>query len=303
MTDYSYRYWEPDQGLEEQQAKVYYEANDIDFRPEAPNRIKEQFSKFNIKPEHVRYAFRGEKMVGYIHARIQERVKEIVLSYPWTVPNTPAEVRDTLFDEMVQFFQDQDEFSDFQIRVNPFTKPEANLEFLKQRGFVIKNTWKRLLLPLSEVAKGNYDPKFTSRFGTEEDIEALISLTKDDGSYAKQLDSDEKIRKYITENVLPTGHLVLVYENEILTAACAPKEEEKRVIMDFAVFRDVKNQEPFVPLFVELAKACVNSGYGKNKPIVVYTDNMDTPVEEQKFLQQFTPVQTEILMYYCYLEN
>lgn len=214
-----------------------------------------------------------------------------------------ATLIDTLFDEMIQSFRDQDQFSAFQLRVNPFIKPEANLEFLRRRGFVIKNTWKRLLLPLSEVANANYDPKYTAHIGSEEDIEALISLIKDDGSYAKQFDSDEKIRKYITESVLSTGHLILVYENEILTAACAPKEEENRVIMEFAVFKDVKNQEPFVPLFVELAKACVNSGYGKNKPIVVYTDNMDTPVEEQKFLQQFTPIQTEILMYYCYLET
>ena len=67
-------------------------------------------------------------------------------------------------------------------------------------------------------------------------------------------------------------------------------------------FKDIKNQEPFIPLFVELAKECVNSGYGENKPILVYTDNMDTPLEEQKFLKQFTPEKLDVLMYYCYLE-
>ncbi len=89
-------------------------------------------------------------------------------------------------------------------------------------------------------------------------------------------------------------------KNNVLSAACAPKVGEDRLIMDFAVFDDIKNQEPFVPLFVELAKACFNSGYGKNKPILVYTDNMDTSVEEQEFLQQFTPIQTKTLMHYCY---
>ncbi|MFQ5976548.1 MAG: hypothetical protein ACE5OZ_00275 [Candidatus Heimdallarchaeota archaeon] len=302
MTDYTYKSWKPDQGLEEQQAEVFNAANEFKFQPATANQIKKQFSKLKINPKSVRYAFRGEKMVGYVQARIQEQVKEIVISFPWTIPNTPTEVRDTLFDEIIQSFRDQDHFSDYQFRVNPMAKPEVNLEFIKSRGFIVKNTWKELLLPLSEVANADSDQKYTSHVGSEKDMEVLVSLIKDDGSYAKRFDSDEKVRKYITENVLSTGHLILVYANEILTAACAPKEEENHVIMDFAAFKDVKNQEPFVPLFVELAKACVNSGYGQNKPILVYTDNMDTPEEEQKFLQQFTPAQTEILMYYCYLE-
>ncbi|MHA2203175.1 MAG: hypothetical protein ACW991_05750 [Candidatus Hodarchaeales archaeon] len=300
MTDYSYRFWTPSQGLEEQQAEVFYLANNMEFKSAHADKIKKYFKRVKPNSKHVRYAFQGEKMVGYIHARVQEQVKEIVLSYPWTIPNTPTEVRNTLFDEMVQFFRNEDQFSDFQLRVNPFAEPEANVRFLESCGFVVQNTWKELLLPLIEVASADYDAKYTSRLGTKQDIPGLISLIKDDGSYA-HFDSDEKIKNYILEEVLPTGHLILVYEDEILTAACAPKEEEMRIIMDFAVFKNVKDQAPFIPLFVELAKACVNSGYGKNKPILVYTDNMDTPVEEQTFLQKFTPVQTKILMYYHYL--
>lgn len=303
MVEIHYKFWKPDQGFEEQQAEVFNEANDYKFQPASSNQIKKQYSALKMNSKHVRYAFHGEKMVGYIQARVQEQVKEIVISYPWIIPSTPPEVQETLFEEMIQFFLDQDQFSTFQVRVNPMAKPKANLEFLKERGFVVKNTWKELLLPLSEVANAKYDPKFISHVGSEGDMEALIALIKEDGSYANQFDSDEKIRDYITDRVVSKGQLILVYENEILTAACAPKEEENRIIMDFAVYKNVKNQEPFIPLFVELAKACVNSGYGNNKPILVYTDNTDTPREEQVFLKQFTPVKSEILMYYFYRDS
>jgi hypothetical protein len=300
MTNFEYRNWEPNQGLEEQQADVFNEANKYKLQPTTAEHIKKLNTKYNIKSEHVRYAFTGKKMVGYIHARVQEQVKEIVLSFPWTIPNTPTKVRDTLYNNIIQYFRDQSKFTNFQLRVNPMSEPKTNITFLLEHGFVIKNTWKELLLSLSSVANAKYNPKFTSRLGSEDDIEDLIELTKKDGSYAKQLDTDGKIRDYLANEIIPTDHVTLVYDNNVLCAACAPKVGENRLIMDFAVFNDIKNQEPFVPLFVELAKACVNSGYGKNKPILVYTDNMDTPVEEQEFLQQFTPIQIKTLMHYCY---
>ena len=300
MTDYEYKMCEPTQRLEEQQAEVFNEANEYKFHPANADQIKNLYSRYKMKPEYIRYAFHGKKMVGYIHARVQEQVKEIVISFPWTIPHTPAEVRDSLFQMIIQYFKDQGNFTEFQLRANPMAQPEANITFFLHQEFSIKNTWKELLLSLSDVAKAEYNPKFTSRLGSEKDIEDLICLTKKDGSYAKQFDTDDKIRDYIVKEIIPTNHTIVVYEDDHLCAACTPKEEENRLIMDFAVFRNVKNQEPFIPLFVELAKACINSGYGTNKPILVYTDNMDTPVEEQQFLKQFTPVLTKIAMYYCY---
>ena len=102
--------------------------------------------------------------------------------------------------------------------------------------------------------------------------------------------------------------MVLILENDVLTAAGAPvvfkppQEDEERIILRFAAFKDSKKQEQFIPLFVEAAKECLNSGYGENKPILVYTDNMDTSKEEKAFLKQFTPIKSDILMYYYYLE-
>jgi hypothetical protein len=309
MTIHSYRYWEPDQGLEEQQAEVYNEANSAKFQPADAEQIKKQYEKEKPNSKHIRYAFHNEKMVGYIQTKVKEDVKEIVLSYPWTIKDTPIEVRDKLFDEMIGWFRSNENYSEYVFRVNPFPSPKESLAFLKSRNFVEKNVWKVLLLPMDKVASATYGPEFTSRLGTIDDIDKVITLIKDDGTYSGQFDTDEKIKQYLLEKIFPDGHLVLVYENDILTAAAAPlivkpsEKEEERVILRFAAFKNVKDQRTFIPLFIEVAKECINSGYGENLPILVYTDNMDTPKEEQVFLSQFPPLKSTDLMYYYYHEE
>ena len=65
MTEYEYKMWEPNRGLEEQQAEVYNEANEYKFHPAKADQIKNLYSRYKMKPEYVRYAFHGKKMVGY----------------------------------------------------------------------------------------------------------------------------------------------------------------------------------------------------------------------------------------------
>ncbi|MHA2224555.1 MAG: hypothetical protein ACXAC8_05095 [Candidatus Hodarchaeales archaeon] len=309
MVDYIYKYWEPNQGFEELQAEVFNEGNSYKFQPANADQIKNQYEKENIDPKTVRYAFSGEKMVSYVQARIKEKSKEVHFSFPWAVPDTPTDVQDKLFDEMLTYIQKQENLSDSKIRVNAYAKPEENLEFLRKRGFVEKNAWKNLLLPLSDVSRAKYDEKFSSRIGTEEDIDSLITLIKEDGRYVSQFENDEAISKYLKESVLATGHLVLIYENDILAAASAPlifkppQEDEKRIILRFTAFKNVKNQETFIPMIVEVAKECLSSDYGKNKPLLVYTDNMDSPPQQITFLEQFDPIKSEEFMYYYYLEK
>jgi hypothetical protein len=37
--------------------------------------------------------------------------------------------------------------------------------------------------------------------------------------------------------------------------------------------------------------------------LVVYTDDMDTPHEQAEFLAKFTPIKSDLFMYYYYLEK
>ena len=309
MSKITYKNWAPDQDFENQQAEVFNEANPFKFQPASGEQIKEYYSKINISPKHVKYAFKENKMIGYIQARVKDNVKEIILSFPWTIPGTPPEIQNTLFEQMISYFKAQNDLADYKFRVNPMSKPESNLEFLRSRGFVEKNVWKTLLIPLTDIASVTYDSKYTAQIGSESDINAVTQLIKDDGRYTAQFNTDEAIKNYLTENVLVTGHLVLLYENEELIAASAPllfkppQEEEERIIQRFTAFKNIKDSGSFIPLLVEVAKECVNSGYGKDKPILLYTDLIETPSEQQELLKQFTPLKSDILMYYYYLDR
>ncbi|WP_455143770.1 hypothetical protein [Candidatus Hodarchaeum mangrovi] len=304
-----YKNWAPDQGFEEKQAEVFNEANPFKFQPASGEQIKKQFSKDKINPKHVKYAFKDNQMIGYIQAKVKDNVKEIILSYPWTLPGTPPEVQSSLFDDMLSYFKAQKDLADYKFRVNPMNKPESNLEFLQSRGFVEKNVWRTLLISLSEIASVTYDSKYTSRIGTESDIDAVIQLIKDDGRYIDQFANEEAIRQYLTEKVLSIGHLVLLYENKELIAASAPlifkspQQEEERIIQRFTAFKNVKDPDPFIPLLIEVAKECLNSGYGEDIPMLFYTDLIETPPEQQELIKHFTPLRSDILMYYYYLER
>jgi hypothetical protein len=306
MTKYDYKNWEPGKGLEASQATVFNEGNQFKFQPASEDQIKQTYEKENVDPKTIRYAFLEDKMISYVQARIRDKTKEIHLSFPWAISGTPVEVQDTLFDDMLSYVQEHQKYSTYKIRVNAMAKPEENLTFLKKRGFAEKNVWKVLFLSHSSVAKVTYDEKFTSRVGTEEDIPLLVNLIKEDGRYSAQFSEDEQIIKYFKESVLVTGHLILVFVKDDLVGATAPlivkpsENEEERVILRFSAFKDAKTQDAFVPLVIEVSKECIDSSYGNDKPLVMYTDSMDSPKELQTFLNQFTPVKTEILMYYYY---
>ncbi|MHA1945596.1 MAG: hypothetical protein ACXAC6_03125 [Candidatus Hodarchaeales archaeon] len=308
MDKYEYMFWEPGKGFEVKQAEVFNEGNQFKFQPASEDQIKQTFEKEKVDPKTIRYAFLADKMVSYVQARIRDKSKEIHLSFPWAIPGTPVEVQDTLFDEMLSYVREHQKYSTYKIRVNAIAKPEENLAFLKKRGFVEKNVWKVLFLSHNTVSKASYDEKFTARVGTEEDIPLMINLIKEDGRYSEQFSEDELIIKYFKESVLATGHLILVFVKDDLLGATAPlivkpsENEEERVILRFSAFKDAKTQEAFIPLVIEISKECIESGYGNDKPLVMYTDSMDSPREHQIFLEQFTPTKTEILMYYYYME-
>ena len=308
MANFEYKFWELGKGFEKDQATVFNEANQFKFQPASEEQIQKTYEGEKVDPKTIRYAFLGDKMKAYIQARIRRKSKEVHLSIPWALPDTPIEVQDKLFDEMLSYIQNHPEYSTFKVRVNVMAKPVENLDFLKKRGFVEKNIWKILFLSFKTLAKAQYDEGLTARVGTEDDIPLLVNLIKEDGRYSPQFPEDEQIIKYFKESVLQTGHLILVFRDDDLIGASAPliikpsEEQEERVILRFTAFKDIKNQEAFIPLIIEVSKECIASDYGKGIPLVMYTDNMDTPRELQDFLSQFTPMKTEILMYYYYKE-
>ncbi|NHJ02674.1 MAG: hypothetical protein EAX86_11090 [Candidatus Heimdallarchaeota archaeon] len=307
MTEYIYKNWEPNKGFENLQADVFNEANQFKFAPANGDQIKQEYEQEKVDPQTIQYAFHGDKMIAYVKGRMRKKSKEVHISFPWAVQGTPVEVQDKLFADMILYLQRQ--YPSYQLRVNAMAKPEENLDFLKKRGFVERNLWKAVYLSVQSLVEASYKIPYTSRLGSEYDIDALIKLFKADGRYSAQFPTDEDIVKYFRDNVFTTGHLILLYENDKLIAASAPlvtsssPEEEESIIQRFTAYKFLKEQKGSIPLLIELAKECLVTGYGANKPFLTYIDDMDSPRDLREFIGKITPLKSKVLMYYYYLKN
>ena len=306
MTEFQYKNWEVDKGLEDLQAEVFNEANQYKFAPASGDQIRQEYEQEKIDPNTIRYAFKGEKMIAYVKGRVREKAQEVHLSFPWAIEGTPVEVQDKLFGGLLEFLKEK--YPSYTLRVNVMANPKENLEFLDKYGFVEKNVWKMLYISQKSLAESPYEGTYTTRVGREMDIDDLIKLIHEDGRYSAQFPKDEDIMSYFKEKVLETGHLILISEGDELIAASAPlvfaptPEDEERIIQRFSAYKYVKEQKGSIPLLIEMAKECITTGYGRDKPFLVYTDNMDSPSDQREFLNQLTPEKSEILMYYYYLD-
>lgn len=307
LSNLKYRFYEPNQGLEELQAKIFNENNPSGPQPATAEQIKQRFEEENIDPQTVRYAFiDDDKMLSYIQARVRHQSKEIHLGFPWALEGCPVGVQDKLFDEMLEYTKKK--YENYKIRVNINVKPKENVDFIKKRGFIEKNRWLVQYLDLQQISESEYNQsRYTSRNGTEKDLELLVDLIKSDKRYNSAFKTEEDIINYLNGKVIVDGHLVLVFEDDVLVGASAPLifkppgQDKENIILRFAAFRN-NDPEVFKPLLIEVARECLATDYGTDKAIAVYTDSMDTPAEQVKVVESFEP-KSEVIFYYFYLEN
>ena len=163
-----------------------------------------------------------------------------------------------------------------------------------------------LYLSLVDLAKTEYESKYTSRLASKEDMGGLIELVKADGRYNSQFKDESEISAYF-EKVFETGHLVLIFDKDVLKAAGAPlvykpkEEADERIILRFEAYVESKNRLEYIPLVVEIAKECVKSNYGGSLPFVVFTDDVDTLHSHRDFFKKQNPIKSEVIMHYYYL--
>lgn len=302
-----YKYYEPNKGFEESQAQIYNEANPMNFPPATADQISQRYQEEAINPKTVRYAFEDEKMIAYIQARVRHPTKDIHLSFPWAHQGCPPEVQDTLFDDMLKYIQET--HLNYQIRVNLPAKPDENRKFLQRKGFIEKNRWYQYFVELEAVSSLSYDQtRYSSRVATENDVESLIELIKTDGRHKSNLKTDSDIKEYLTGKVLAAGHFVSIFDNNKLVAAGAPLlyklplREKKVLILRFTAYRDSKTQEGFRPLLIEVARECIKTKYGVNRPLSLYSDQMDTPPNVRAVIEELNP-EGEVAFYYFYQDK
>ncbi|MFX1283171.1 MAG: hypothetical protein ACFFB5_05925 [Promethearchaeota archaeon] len=283
----NYRYWEPNQGLEELQAKIYNE-NNPSTQPVTGQQIIERFEREKIDPKTIRYAIDEEgNPLAYIQARDYDPIEETHLGYPWALPNCPEGVQDKLFDEMLEYVKQREIAKKYDIRMNASIDDKKVMDFFKGKGLVEKSKGYRYEIDMNEVNKSDYVEKdFTTRLATMDDIDLLVDLIKTDGRYFGQFGSDEDIVTYFKDRVLKDGqekgnNAVMVFKNDTLVMASAPLvfkapgEEEERLILRFHAFRP-GNEQAYKPLIINIAKECVSNNYGTDKPLSTFIGPRDS---------------------------
>jgi len=276
--DIEYKKYEPGKGLEDLQAALYSKLSGNNV---TADQIRGRYENEKIDPETVRYAFSGDKMIAYVQARdYPDPTNETHIGYPWATEECPAEVKDKLFDDLLAYMKQRKGMKTLALRANVPADNEDTINFFKKRGFVEKSSNHRYEVNLDEVSKSDYSGDFTTKIATNDDLNLLVDLLKADGRFSTQFGTDEAIAEYFTGRVLKDGHAVMVYDKDEVVMASAPlvfklpRAEDESLILRFHSFKK-GHEKAYKPLIAGIAKECVSTGYGKDKPLTVFIGRDD----------------------------
>ncbi|MBN2230996.1 MAG: hypothetical protein JW779_15530 [Candidatus Thorarchaeota archaeon] len=267
-----YKKWEPGQGLEEVQAKIYTEVSGLPARAEQIGPRNDNRGK-----EATRYALTEDgKPLAYITSDIIDNVPgSALIGYPWSMNVCPTEVKNKLFNDLLDHLYSLDGINRIitAVVVGSKTKNEQ-IQFFKERGFIEteRNYRYNLDMDVKETAKMKLDDDtetLTARAATEEDLHALVEIALIDNRLRYAFPNEEGFTAYFRDRVLKDGHCILLFDSDKPVAATAAlrfrpdgsilRGEEDRIIMRFTAFHP-GYEFAWDRLVVELAKECNASG-------------------------------------------
>ncbi|MFW9917596.1 MAG: hypothetical protein ACFFGZ_18495, partial [Candidatus Thorarchaeota archaeon] len=262
-----YRYYAPNQGLEEQQAKIFNKA----AKPPAQatgKAIQERYEQENVDPKTIRYAMTANgTMLAYCQARDYPALGETHIGYPWALPKCPPEVQEKLFDDLLAYLKEREET--LTIRTSAALDWETQIAFFKKRGLVEIEHGFQYLVDLdvteaSQLEKDTVDNSFTSYIATDADLDVLLEIINADPVAKSIFPDDETWIRYFRERVLPDGHAVILFHEDQIVAASAPLRvppgKEEHIIFRFQATRP-GYASAWKALLIEIAKECLAAGW------------------------------------------
>lgn len=271
-----YKKWESGKGLEDIQAKIYTEVSGLQARAEqiAP-RNDDRGS------DATRYALTEDgKPLAYVtSATGGDEPWRGFIGYPWSMKDCPSEVKDKIFDELLDHVYSIDGVKQVRTAVVEGSKTKKEqIKYFKEKGFVEAERYftyskdldieKSAAIDIKKKFEGK-EAELTSRVATEEDIPALVELCLADPNLRRAFPTDEAFSAYFKDRVLKDGHCVMLFDGDELVSASAPLKfapdgnilqgDEERYIMRFTAARS-GYEFAWNRLTIELAKECKASG-------------------------------------------
>ncbi|MFX0063107.1 MAG: hypothetical protein ACFFC7_13095 [Candidatus Hermodarchaeota archaeon] len=285
-----YRYYEPNQGLEDIQAKIYTEVSGL---PATAAQIRER--NLRRDPKITRYALTEEgKPLAYVTARDSgSHVGRTYIGYPWALPDCPLEVQQKIFDELIAYLKTREKTLEIATTIVVTAKiAEEQIKFFQKRGFVEKERLYRYILDydVNEVSQWEMTDElssFTSRVATIDDLDLLIEVCQADPYTQNAFPNEEGFRSYFKDRVFKDGHAVLVLQGEQAVAASAVLKrkpdgiyltgDEERVTMRFSAIRP-GHPQAWKRLLIEIAKECQTAGWANILLRVNFFFNTGSPI-------------------------
>lgn len=277
-----YRHYEPDQGLEEQQAKVYTEVSGLSTDAEE---IKRRFKGEKRNPLSARYVLTEEnKLLAYVQtSQWPARPGTYIISYPWALPDCPPKAQEKIFDELITWLQDT---------IHPqvlagevvFDTPSTNdrIAFFQRKGFIEKEhlyvySVDFNLMDVSSWKMTNEIASYTCRLGINEDLDQIIEVCHADNYIRDVFPSIEEATYYLEKTFLKDDHNKLILKDGQIVSVGLPyrrkitrgKDKGLEMIGLTSATR-LEHPQAWRRLLIEVAKDCLKSGW-ENLPLRIST--------------------------------
>lgn len=271
-----YKNWESGKGLDEIQAKIYTEVSGLPARAEQIGPRNDDRGA-----DATRYALAEDgKPLAYVTSSVStDEPWRGFIGYPWSLEDCPAEVKDKMFDELLDHLYSKDGIKLIRtaVVIGSKTKKEQ-IKYFKKKGFVEAFRYYTYTkdLDIEKSAEIDVKKKFegkeaalTSKIATEKDIPALVELCLADPRLRRAFPTEEAFTEYFKDRVLKDGHCVMLFDGDKLVVATAPLRfapdgniltgDEDRYIMRFTAILPGYDYA-WNRLAIELAKECKSAG-------------------------------------------
>ena len=271
-----YKHYEPNQGLEELQAKIF---SKVSGQPASAKEIKAKYKDQKKDPKTILYALTEDgDPLAYVQATDSTSHKgRTHISYPWALAVCPLEIQEKIFDEVLAYLLKQEKILEVTapllINVKGF---EERIKFFQNKGFSEKERlyYYSCDYDIREVSNWKITKEIhslTCRLATLKDLEKLISLSKVDPNW--QFLTKEVATNYFRNRILKDGISVLVFhENQLVCTGAVRRVQpgdtiisvnEECTFLRFSATRPGFHHA-WKRMLIELAKECVSLGWDKN---------------------------------------
>ncbi|MFX1507574.1 MAG: hypothetical protein ACFFDC_15930 [Promethearchaeota archaeon] len=268
-----YRHFEPDQGLEEQQAKVYTEVSGL---PADAEEIKRRFKGEKRDPLSARYVLTdNNKLLAYVQAsKWAARPGTYIVSYPWAIPECPIKAQEKIFDELIRWLQDTIHPQIIASEV-VFETPttDERIAFFQKKGFVEKEHLYVYSIDFNLMDVSNWKmtdemASYTCRSGTIDDLDQIIDVCHTDNYMRDVFPSVEEATYYIETVFLKDDRNKLILKDDNVVATGLPYrrkltrgKSKGREVIGLTSATRLEHPQAWRRLLIEVTQECLKSNW------------------------------------------